>query len=431
MECANSKLLVISNECFSEKTSNGRTLRNFILEYNPENVGQIFLHGTPDFSVCKNYYRVSDRDVLKSTRVFHRFDYDGKVVEHAEAKEAEGAKQTTVAKKPARSCRNMVIRNLIWNLGRWWNCSFDNFLNGFEPSTVLLQAGDCPFMFNIALKIAKRFNAVLVMYNSEGYVLKNVLYNGVSQYSIWHLLLKASLRRAYSSFMKKADYCFYITEYMESCYQNVYPHMGKSKALYTSSSMSPIDDESSNVFTVVYCGNLGVGRVYPLCDVADVLLEVDPKASLEVYGAFVNESDRSLLLKRNNVHFNGTVPYSMIPNIMATSSLLLHCEHSDRLENLRYAFSTKIADCLASGRPFLVYAQNGFPFVQYLCENDAAHVACSKDELREILNMCVRNKEYLYCHTQNAVSTAEKNHSIFNNAKLFKDTIAKLEEENN
>ena len=39
--------------------------------------------------------------------------------------------------------------------------------------------------------------------------------------------------------MKKASYCIYSTEALEQDYQIKYPHPGKSKSLYVSSSLKP------------------------------------------------------------------------------------------------------------------------------------------------------------------------------------------------
>ena len=60
------KLLVISNGCFSLTDSNGRTLEKLLKDYDPENLAQVFTYGTPDFDMCENYYRVTDKDVIKA-----------------------------------------------------------------------------------------------------------------------------------------------------------------------------------------------------------------------------------------------------------------------------------------------------------------------------------------------------------------------------
>lgn len=264
------------------------------------------------------------------------------------------------------------------------------------------------------------------MYNSEGFVLKKVLYSSASRRSLWHNILQRRLKKEYKRFMAKAEYCFYITEYMEQRYQEKYPHPGKSCACYTPSEMSPLPDKSGTPFRLVYCGNLGVGRIAPLCDVARVLAEADSAATLDIYGKFVSAEDENALCAFSNVRYFGVVPYEEIPRIMSEANMLLHCENSDRLVNLRYAFSTKIADSLASGRPFLVYASREYPFVQYLEKHQAAHIAGDETELAEVLIECLGNQAMLNTYISTAVQLAESCHSILQNASRVREIIESL-----
>lgn len=413
------KLLVLSNEPLSKSTSNGRTMANLLSAFSPSELAQFYLHGTPDFSLCDNYYKVSDRDALSAFTRIKPYRKSG-VVASAEITKAQSVGSE---KKHSHSCRNMVLRDIVWKSLRWWNCAFNEFLDAFAPDAVLLQAGDSPFMFRIARKISEKRKIPLLMYNSEAYVLKEVLYSSASKKDFWHRTLQNRLKKEYGRFMHKAAYCFYITEYMEAEYQAVYPHPGKSCALYTSSSMPLLEDHSGDVFRVVYCGNLGVGRLAPLCDVAQVLFAVNTEATLDIYGRFLSEEDEHALCSYPNVRYFGVVPYDEIPGIMSEASLLLHVENKDRLENLRYAFSTKIADSLASGRPFLVYASREYPFVQYLAKHRAAHLADQKEELKQALHLCMENESFLKEHTELAVLLAREKHDMRKNAELLKTIV--------
>lgn len=395
------KILIVSNEPFSDTGSNGRTIKNFLLNIPKRDLAQFYLHGTPDREFCDNYFCVSDRDALnaflwRKTQV--------------QAKPASVAVRSVLAEKPRRSYRNLVLRNIVWQSMLWWKKGFDTFLNAFKPDIVLLQAGDAPFMYKIALKIARRYNAKLMMYNSEHYVLKKRMYASVDRNPFWHDCLMRSLKAQYRRFMKRADFCIYNTEALERAYQEVYPHQGKSCVLYTTSEMSPLPDESEGTFRLLYCGNLGVGRERPLNELAKALHEVDGTAKLDIYGKFVSEKSQKLICANPNVVYHGFVDYSEIPDIMSKASILVHCENNDRLENLRYAFSTKIADSLASTRPFLVYASREYPFVQYLKNNACAHIADTEEELKEVLIRC-KEMAYRNKYAEKAKWIADKNHS--------------------
>lgn len=415
------KILIISNEALSEASSNGRTMRNLLLNIPKENLAQFYLHGTPDRNICDNFYCVSDRAALNAFLC-------KKQKRSVQPQVFSGGKQLAKAPapRPVRSYRNLVLRNIIWQSMRWWKRDFSVFLEDFSPDIVLLQAGDAPFMYKIARKIAGKYHAKLVMFNTEHYVLKKVMYAGSGNKLFWHNILMRSLKRQYGKFMRGADHCFYNTQALEQAYQKAYPHPGKSSVLYTTSTMDRLPDEGGEGFSLLYCGNLGAGRCAPIQELADVLYEVDPTACLDIYGKFPGEEARKAVCTKPNVCYHGFVAYEELIPRMSKATMLIHCENKNRVENLKYAFSTKIADSLASGKPFLVYAPREYPFVQYLAENQCAHIAGNAEQLREILKQCMASREYLTQYSNNACLTAKRNHSREENCRIIEEIFCSV-----
>ncbi len=416
------KILFVTNEPFSQQSSNGRTLMNLVRNTEPDRRAQLFLHGSPETDFCKYYYKVTDSYALKS--IISLSPLKPPKAETASATE-QSSKKLTHSKSGKRSCRNYLIRSIVWLTYRWWNGYFDAFLREVNPGIVFLQAGDAPFMYAIALKIAKKYGARLVMYNSESFPLKERLYSSSSKTDPFHFALKKLLCFYYGRFMKKADYCFYSMEELERDYKKKYPHKGGSKTLYTATDMRSLPDNAQG-FNVAYCGNLGVGRAEPLSDFARVLRKAVPEATLNVYGKFVSEEDERSVCENENVVYHGLVPYDEIPKALSEASVVLHCENKEKLENLRYAFSTKIADSLACGRPFLVYASEEFPFVKYLKENKAAHIAGNERDLETVLVKMKNDEEYRNMYISSATDLAQKNHNLQKNCDFVQEIIEKL-----
>lgn len=410
----NKRVLLIANDAMNSSSSNGRTIMNLLRRFDAENLAQFYIHGTPDYEVCKKYFKSSDIDALRTFLFLKR---------KPEVIGGEKSNDSSSNKMRNKNCVKRLLRNIAWMSFRWWKKDFDEFIKAFSPNIILLQAGDAPFMYAIALKISKRYDIPIVMYNSESYVLKKYMYNSANKNRISHFFLKSSLKKQYQRIMKRVSYCIYSTEYLEREYQKKYPHANKSCTLYTVSEMKELPDNSNESFNLLYCGNLGVGRDEPLAEIAKTLYEIDPNAKLDIYGKFTSEECENRVCSNENVNNNGFVPYEKLPRIMSESSMLIHTEHPDRLENLKNAFSTKIADSLASGRPFLVYAIKEYPFVQYLIENDCAHVASTKEELKEILQKCISDKEYRNKYIPKALETARKNHDSDINCQCMLDII--------
>ena len=58
--------LIIQNNPFSYATGNGKTIASMFSEWTNENLAQIFTSNLqPDFTICKNYYKISDANALQ------------------------------------------------------------------------------------------------------------------------------------------------------------------------------------------------------------------------------------------------------------------------------------------------------------------------------------------------------------------------------
>lgn len=408
------KILIVSNERISKSSSNGRTLLNLLFGYESSSIAQFYIYGKKDESVVTSSFQVSDKDALNA--FLH--------VKNQSVSNENEHKPTR--KKISHSCKNMVIRNFIWMKYQWWDSRFEKFINDFSPDLVLFQAGDSPFMYSIAYRISKRWNIPLVMYNSESYVLKRRIYSSANIYSIWHFALMRSLRYWYKKVMEICSFCIYSMEELEKAYQKAYPHPGRSKTLYISSSIESgqtIVANTPEVFTVAYCGNLGVGRSDCLLEFAQTLYKVDKTAKLVICGKFPSFDLQQRICEIPIVEYRGFVSYEEVQKIIKLSSAVLHCEKDDRLIDLKYAFSTKIADSLACGKPFIVFASHDYPFVKYLEKHNAAHIAGNKNELEETLYNCINDREFLHNTVNNALNLARQNHNIQKNAEIFRQII--------
>ena len=224
------KIFVISNNCFSKTNSNGRTLGNFFVGYSPENLAQFYLQSdSPDFEVCKNYFFASDSSVAKA--FIKRKSAGSVVLEKAELKTGK-ADLSSKQRKIPRNPFTMLIRNFFWNRNGW-RAKLNNWIKDFSPDIVLLQAGDAPFLYNIALQTAKKYDIPLMIYNSEDYYFKDYNYfknSGITSilYPIFRCILKKSVKKT----MNYASCSVYISEDLKSTYDMEF---GKpSVAIYTS-----------------------------------------------------------------------------------------------------------------------------------------------------------------------------------------------------
>ncbi len=418
------KVLVISNECFSKTSSNGRTLGNFFLGWPQDRLAQFYISSAdPDFDYCKNYFRVTDRQALEA---FKNGKCNGGVV----TKRLEsGIKVNSASKKKNRNSLTMLLRDSIWNSNRWKSCGFEQWVKGFNPDIVLLQAGDCAFMFHLALKVAKESHAKLVIYNSEGYYFKDFDYFRSKGFiKFCYPLFIRNLKRALEKAYKESEYIIYLCDELKNAYDQVFDI--PSEVIYTASDMVVTSQATTDNgrFIVSYCGNLGIGRDSSLIEVANELQKISAELYLDVYGRLPNNEIGKKFEQCEGIHFHGLVSYDEVKKIISESDLIIHTESFDDfyLKDLKFAFSTKIADAVSSGKCFLLYAPEEYACSRYLKENQAAFVAVNRKELADILAEIINKPEVRSKYRENAINLSEKNHKSQRNTLRFQEILKNI-----
>ena len=145
-------------------------------------------------------------------------------------------------------------------------------MEDYKPQLVLLQAGDCGFMFRLAEDIARKYDIPLVIYNSEGYYFKDYDYFRGRGLAHWcYPLFRWQYCRQFNKTLAYAAHSIYICDTLQQDYDKA---LGlPSTTVYTATQVTPAAEKMPNeVFTASYLGNLGVGRHKPLVDIANAAI---------------------------------------------------------------------------------------------------------------------------------------------------------------
>lgn len=418
------RLLVIGNECLSQSGSNGRTLRNFLVGWPREKLAQFTLQSRqPDFDLCGSYFCTTDTQALNA---YLGRGCGGGVVEPAP--EHTAPQTAAPAKKRPRTALTMLLRELVWNSRRWTKNGFWPWVDAFKPQLVLLQAGDCGFMFRLAEDVARRYDAPLVIYNSEGYYFKNYDYFRGRGLAHWlYPLFRRQYCRQFEKTVQYAAHFIYICDPLRQDYDKVLPL--PSTTIYTATQVTPAAEKIPNkVFTASYLGNLGVGRHEVLVDIANALQEISHDLYLDVYGKIPNDEVQAAFDACPGIRYKGFVSYEQVVQVMHSSDLLVHGENFSGFyrEDLKYAFSTKLADSLASGTCFLLYAPAEMACARYLRDNQAAWVVSDRQQLKPTLECLVTDPQARARYRENALALVKQNHCAQQNPEQFQALLCEV-----
>ncbi len=413
------RVLILSNECLSTRTSNGRTLSNFLVGYPKQCLAQFSLQGAaPDFERCERYFCVTDGEALQA---FVKGRHVGKLL----TPQQTDAPAVPASMGHSRTALTMLLRDLIWSSGRWKKGGFHKFAEEFSPELLLLQAGDCAFMFKLAMKLARQYQIPIVVYNSEGYYFKKYDYFRASGIAHWcYPIFRRRLKRTFSKLMRKAAHVVYNCAALQQDYSAHFE--APSEVLYTATQLVPRKTPSENVLPrISYLGNLEVGRHASLIELARIIGEVSSELRIDIYGKMPNEQVERELRACPQIRLCGFVSYEEVVKTMHESDILLHAESFDEFyrEDSKYAFSTKIADSLACGTCFFVYAPEEFACSRYLKEHEAAYVVSDLAEAKRVLKLLIEQPQARSRYFENAQKLVRENHQADQNAKRFAEIL--------
>ena len=173
--------------------------------------------------------------------------------------------------------------------------------------------------------------------------------------------------------------------------------------------------------TIVYGGNLGIGRHKALIEIGEALQYIDENLRIDVYGKSDDQGVIDELNSSKGVNYVGMIPYQELQKKTKEARLLVHVESTKPyyLRDIKYGFSTKIADSLASGIPFFVYASDELTSVQYLKDNNCAIIATDREQLVRQLKMVLFDEDARKESVDNALKIAAENHSMKKNKEKF------------
>ncbi len=423
----NTKVLVISNNCFSQSDSNGRTLGNLFHGWKRDNLAQIcVISKDPNWDICEKYYCIEDKEMLKSFLSCRKCKGRNLVPPKEEKRPSPiDTRKKRIIKK---TLPRVILREMVWSGKRWKSKNLTKWVDDFNPNLIILQFGDSGFMINIATTLSKEKKIPLIVFNTEGYYFfpRNWYHKTKIDWLIFPLY-KKSYRSKVKTMMNITSFCIYANQKLQSDYNKEFGNV-PSSLIYTSSNMKPshwplFKDENPHI---AYLGNLGLGRHTALIEVGIVLQHINTNYYIDVYGS-ANDEIKKQLENAPGVRYHGHVCYDKVKEIISKNDILFHVETEKgyRERQLQYAFSTKIADSISSGRCFILYAPRDLACYQYICDTGAGWLAENKKELEDVLRNVINNSQERLDVIARELLVASENHNYEKNALKFQEVLLK------
>lgn len=417
------KILVLTRSAWDDSNSTGNTMSNIFNGYPIEKIANLYVRSAkPNNSVCKIYYSVSDKDVFKS--LFNPNFIAGKAFTweiQADANLRISSKDEMKEEKLYSFFRKKSFvwalwgQDLLWRLGNWRNQNLDNFLYQFKPDIIFSPSFHTSYTHRILWYVQKKTNAKVVLFHADDYL--SIHKNGLSYLEYINQKIRAKVVES-SSLKADVNYC--ISHLQQEEYQK---KIGKEmKLLYKGADFSVRPEytlpREGNPIRIVYIGSILYGRWRTLSLLAKEISEINKektKFELIIYSQYslTKEMKDKMIIEGASI-FMGKIPPERVRETLMHGDIVLHLESFDEVEKekTRLSFSTKIVDCLNSGRALMAIGWDKAASIDYLVKNDAALVATDVKGISNLLQKIQLDRNILKEYADKAWACGKRNHQL-------------------
>ena len=422
------KVLIISHNPTSTYQSMGKTFVSLFSEFDKKELCQLYLYPTiPDIDYCNSYYRITDKDVMKSYFHFGRVESREVLndeIDTTKHEKFENKKDEKLYNKK-KKYSTMLIRDLMWKCARYYNKSLKNWIIKEKPTCIFLAPGEAKFIYDLAMRISKDYNIPIVTYICDEFyfVEKKKQVMGQLQLSL--------LQHKIEQLMKVTKKNVVICDSLKEQYTKKFNVPAITIMTGSNYSIAQKITNKKEVSSITYMGNLAYKRYESIAEIGKVLDEIneehDLKYRLKLYTGNLSEEAQKAFSCVKSIEYCGYVTGDAFRAKFEESDILLHTESFDKecIDRVKNSISTKIADSLGSGIPLLAYGPDNIASIEYLINNKCAYVILNKAELKKGLMKLMIDSELRNEISDNGIKIASINHTSSCNSMRLREMIDK------
>lgn len=411
----------------------GKTLLSLFSGFEKEELCQLYIYPTiPDIDFCSSYYRVTDKDVLKS---YLKFSVKGRQINKNEINPSlhsmfeNPEDEAKYRNRKNKTAFRMILRDLMWSFSHWYNKNLKNWVKAQGPNCIFVAPGTAQFLYNMALKISKDFNIPIVTYVCDEY------YFVKKTKGILDKIRVASLKKKINKLMLKSSHIVTICESLKELYSKEFSVPATVIMTGTNYTLKETPQTNDIFKSITYMGNIRCNRFNSLAEIGKALKQINEQKntdfSLNVYTAEKDNSILNVLKDIDTIKLCGYVSGDEFDRVLHGADMLLHTEAFDEqsVDSVKNSVSTKIADSLASGTCLFAYGPHEVASMRHLIDNDCAIVSTSSENLKQTLEKAFFDAELRKKVCENAIKTAKEFHNSEQNSQKLYSLLENVNED--
>lgn len=419
------KVLIVSHNPVCTYNNMGKTLLSLFCDFSKDELCQLYVYPSfPDVDACRSYYRITDSEILHGFgvkkvkgKIISPFSGENKVFD------------SDVGAYFYKSKRNhgpvfSMLRDLMWRCSRWFGNDLKKWLENEKPTHIFLAPGTSTFIYKIAFTIADYCKIPVTTYYADDY------YFVMPPISVLAKINSFRVRAAIKKYSVMSEQLIVISEGMRQLYEKMSSR--NTTVIMTGVSSQMCIEQTPhciNASELTYMGNLDCQRYKTLELMGRAITKINKKMNTRFQiNVYTNEQDPSildLLRSTGSVVVRGFVTGDCYWKTFNSANAFIHVEAFDikSIDRVKNSISTKIPDCLASGKPFLAVGPEAVASIKYLRENGCAYVISDTSRLEEELQKFLFEKDIQKQIAEKALITVKRNHVSEKNSNVLRNLL--------
>ena len=406
-----SKVLIISHNPLTTYESMGKTFSTLFASFSNDEICQLYIYPTiPNVDKCSSYYRITDKDVLRS---YYKLKVNGEEVkpDTSQSRMFEESEDEQLYRNPKnKKSTIMLARDLMWRCSRWYTKELRSWLDEQKPDCIFAAPGTAMFFYDIIMRVSRELKIPIISYLCDEY------YFVEDTGSFWRRKRIKLLKKKIEQYMSQTAHVITICDELKELYTKQF-HRPMTTVMTGSSFPIANDIHRTDAPTsITYLGNIRCDRYHSIVEIGKVLEEINQASGTNYHiNVYTNEKDKQILQtleEVKTVRLCGFVSGKEFDEVLHNADFLLHTESfkEDYIELVSNSVSTKIADSLGSGVPLIAYGPGCIASMGYLIRNDCAITITEKDAIKETLLRAFSDKEFREQKARRGLRVATRYH---------------------
>lgn len=361
------KVLVIASTPFSKTKNNGKTLSSFFETYDRTLIAQ-FSYSGGDFNsdICDNYYFFTKEDVLRGNK---GAAYKSAGILRKENIMESGKKKSFIKRffhvfSQARNPIALWIKDRIWKKADYSKAL--DWIDQFDPDVVFFQGFSMAYGYDFALNVCKRNNIPLILELTDDYTYR--LY----PLSIIEKINHKRYMNVFTEAITLASKTIVISDLMKEEYESRFGgDMDVMMNAVNTKNFNYDCERTPNDY--VYAGNLLLNRWKVLRNLGKALLQINQKATLNIYTPDVPPKHiLKSLSKVSSIRYGERLTKDELECRLKKCEYVVHVEAFDKKNRkiTRLSMSTKISEYVACGAKILAIGPSDVASMKCISDNN-------------------------------------------------------------